>query len=90
MLKQLLADEMLSCILVDVKTHFKSRLARLVDFLLEEKKKDMSANSTHPNEEAYSQPTSAKKWIRMEKYEAFTIASRVFAERWTGVPSRKP
>ena len=63
MLKHL-ADEMVSCTLVDAKTHFKIRLA-IVHFLLGEKK-DVSADSTHSNEEAYS---SAKKWTRMEKYE---------------------
>lgn len=33
-IKQLLVEQILSCILTDVKTHLKSRLARLIHFLL--------------------------------------------------------
>ena len=75
-LKQLLANQMLSCILIDVKSHFKSRLARLVHHLLK------TENGEHSDAEDKS-----IRWNSRERMTAHRIASRAFADRWDEVPS---
>lgn len=79
-LKQLLAQQMLSCILTDVKSHFKSRLARLVHLLLKR-----SDNGEHSD--AQDKSVGPGRWTRGERTKAHLIATRVFADRWDEVPS---
>lgn len=91
MLKQLLADQMLSCILVDTKTHFKSRLAKFIHFLVKRKGREQdrelnSQNSGEQEDDVHSQECLEKRWTAIEKKEAFRIASSVFANKWVEVP----
>ena len=66
MLKQLLAQQLLDCILIDVKTHFKSRMAKLAAVLLEGTDED---------------PESVvnKKFTCAEKREVCSVAAKVYA-----------
>ena len=83
MTKQLMAEQMASYILVDTKTHFKSRFARFVVVLL--RRQDATDRNIDTPQSLETQ-VKAKRPSRVELKMEHNLTNRVFAGEWENIP----
>ena len=82
MLKQLLAEQLLDCILVDVKTHFKSRLTKLVAVTL---RKSATDHESAAHRDTRILDNEAKRFTKEEKSATFAVTTKVCTGKWDGI-----
>ena len=78
-LKQLLCQQLLDCVLVDTKTHFKSRLSKLIAVTLHKSATDHASKDTKVLDKELTMITKEEKKV------AFAVATKVCAGKWDGL-----